>query len=302
VQYIIEAKNLIKKFGDFSAVDDLSFHVFRGECFGLLGPNGAGKTSTIGMIYGFSPLTSGRLHVFGMNITENWREIRARIGVCSQENNLDPELNVFQNLLVYSRYFNIPKEIAIKRAEELIEFMALGFRKYSQVPELSGGMMRRLVLVRALMNNPELIILDEPTTGLDPQSRHQIWENLETLKKKGLSILLTTHNMDEAAILCDRLLIMDHGKLLVEGEPSELIRKYAGRDIIEISEPGEPVRRLIHDRSLPHEDLGHRILIYSNGQENIYQEIRSHCGKGCLMRMSTLEDVFLKLTGRDIRE
>lgn len=301
--YILEALHLRKTFGNFTAVDDISFHVLPGECFGLLGPNGAGKTSTIGMVYGFSPMTSGLLRVFNLDITRNWREIRSRIGVCHQDNNLDPELNVLQNLLVFARFFDIPRKEALQRAESLLDFMALGHRKLSPVLELSGGMMRRLILVRALINRPELIILDEPTTGLDPQSRHQIWARLEELKRNGLSILLTTHNMDEASMLCDRLVIMDHGKILVEGEPAELIRKHIGRDIIEVAEPDERLRRFVRERSLSHEDLGHRLIIYANGNEALYREIRdNYCRQGCIMRMAGLEDVFLRLTGRDMRE
>ncbi len=300
---IIEAHHLRKTFGDFAAVEDVSFRLSPGECFGLLGPNGAGKTTCIGMVYGFSPVTGGTLRVLGMDIRHKWRAIRSRLGVCHQENNLDPELNVLENLEVFANYFDIPRPEARRRAERLLDFMALRHRIHSPVLELSGGMMRRLILVRALINNPELVILDEPTTGLDPQSRHQIWERLDNLKKEGLSILLTTHNMDEASALCDRLVIMDHGRILIEGEPGRLIMDYAGRDIIEVDEPGGPLRAFLKDRSIQHEDLGHRILIYSDGREDLYPEIRKgYCGKGCTMRMATLEDVFLRLTGRELRE
>ncbi len=300
---IVKASNLIKKFGDFVAVDNISFHIRPGECFGLLGPNGAGKTSTIGMIYGFSPMSGGELRVFDLDIAVRWREIRARIGVCQQENNLDPELDVLQNLLVFARYFGLPRKKALERAETLLDLMALGHRKHSPVFELSGGMMRRLILVRALINEPDFLILDEPTTGLDPQSRHQIWNRLEELRHQGLSILLTTHNMEEAAILCDRLVIMDHGRILVEGSPGQLVREFVGRNVIEVSEPPAELRALLRDRSLEHEDLGRRVIIYVDGGEDLYREIRSgYCGKGCTMRMATLEDVFLKLTGRELRE
>jgi lipooligosaccharide transport system ATP-binding protein len=179
VKYIVDAKGLKKTFGDLVAVDGISFHVLPGECFGILGPNGAGKTSTIRMIYGFSPLTGGSLEVFGLNISRGWRTIKSRIGVCQQENNLDPDLTVQQNLEVFARYFDVPKQQARQRAGELLGFIALDHRKNSPVTELSGGMMRRLVLARALINDPDLLILDEPTTGLDPQSRHQVWERLE---------------------------------------------------------------------------------------------------------------------------
>lgn len=223
-QHIIEAVGLCKEFGGIVAVDGISFHLAAGECLGLLGPNGAGKTSTIRMMYGFSPITSGSLRVFGLDVNSKSRQIKARIGVCQQENNLDPDLSVLQNLEVFAGYFNIPRSETWDRAIQLLKFMALDNRKDDKVTSLSGGMMRRMVLARALINNPELLILDEPTTGLDPQARHQVWERLELLRANGLSILITTHYMDEASRLCDRLIIMDHGKILVEGKPAGLIR------------------------------------------------------------------------------
>lgn len=300
---IVEAVGLRKMFGGFAAVDGISFEVCSGECFGILGPNGAGKTSTIRMIYGFSPLSGGILKVFGMDITEHLRQIKARIGVCPQDNNLDPDLTVMQNLEVYARYFDILKNEARTRADMFLKFIALEQRKDSKVTELSGGMMRRLILIRALINNPDLLILDEPTAGLDPQSRHQVWRKLEELKSRGLSILLTTHYMDEASRLCDRLVIMDQGRIIAEGRPAELIKKYVGQDIIEISEPSDTLRKYISSTSLEHEDLGHRIIIYGRDGEKIFRTIsREYCNEGCNLRMATLEDVFLKLTGRDLRD
>jgi lipooligosaccharide transport system ATP-binding protein len=302
-QPIIEGKHLKKIFGNLAAVDDISFRVFPGECFGILGPNGAGKTSTIRMIYGYSPMTGGVLQVFGHDITQNARLIKARIGVCQQENNLDPDLTVQQNLEVFAGYFNMPPAIALAQAQSLLSFMALDHRKGARVTELSGGMMRRLVLARALINGPELLILDEPTTGLDPQSRHQVWERLEALKAKGLTILLTTHYMEEASRLCDRLIIIDHGRILVEGTPPDLIRQYVGRDIIEVADPGETLRAFVRSRQLQHEDLGHRLMIYVEEKGRLYDEISdNYCEKGCILRMATLEDVFLRLTGRELRE
>ncbi len=301
--YVIEAEGLRKSFGDLVAVDGISFHVVRGECFGILGPNGAGKTSTIRMIYGFSPMSGGSLKVFGLPISEGWRAIKARIGVCQQENNLDPDLTVQQNLEVFARYFDIPKKQASQRAERLLEFIALHHRKNAKVTELSGGMMRRLVLTRALINDPDLLILDEPTTGLDPQSRHQVWERLEELRSKGLSILLTTHYMDEASRLCDRLVIMDRGRILVEGEPTGLIRKHVGHDVIEVTAPSRQVRTYLETERLPYEDLGHRLLIYAKEGEKLFRKISNeYCQEGCILRMATLEDVFLKLTDRELRE
>ncbi|HVO66189.1 MAG TPA: ATP-binding cassette domain-containing protein [Syntrophales bacterium] len=300
---IIDARNLRKTFGDLVAVDNVSFRVYPGECFGILGPNGAGKTSTIRMIYGFSPMTGGTLKVFGLDVTQNARRIKSRIGVCQQENALDPDLRVQQNLEVFAGYFNMPLKEAQKQAQQLLKFFALDHRKDARATELSGGMMRRLVLARALINRPELLILDEPTTGLDPQSRHLVWERLGELQANGLTILLTTHNMDEAARLCDRLIIMDHGRILVEGKPLDLIRQYTGRDVIEVAEPDQQLRSLVLSRNLQHEDLGHRLIIYVDEGNALFREIsKDYCREGCIMRMASLEDVFLKLTGRDLRE
>ena len=301
--YVIEAENLRKVFGDFAAVNGISFHLLPGECLGLLGPNGAGKTSTIRMVYGFSPMTSGSLKVFGLDIKTDWRVIKARIGVCHQENNLDPDLSVLQNLEVFAGYFNIPKAQATEKAHRLLQFIALDHRRGDTVTSLSGGMMRRLVLARALINDPQLLILDEPTTGLDPQSRHQVWEKMEQLRAEGLSVLLTTHYMDEATHLCDRLIIIDHGQILVQGRPSELIREYAGRDVIEVINPGDQLRDYVKTQQLMHDNLDRRLIIYGRENDRIFERIaRDICVENCIRRMATLEDVFLRLTGRDLRE
>jgi lipooligosaccharide transport system ATP-binding protein len=303
LSYILEATDLRKQFDSFIAVDSISFHVTRGECFGLLGPNGAGKTSTIRMTYGFSPMTGGTLKVFGLDIATHWRSIRARIGVCQQDNNLDPDLSVEQNLEVFARYFAIPRKVARQKARELLHFISLDHRSKDKVTELSGGMMRRLVLVRALINNPELLILDEPTTGLDPQSRHQVWEKLQELRSKGLSILLTTHYMDEATRLCDHLVILDHGRILVEGRPTKLISEYAGRDIIEVEQPSAALRDFVQSRQLRYEDLGHRLIIYGGERDQLFHTLSSQfCSENCTLRMASLEDVFLRLTGRELRD
>ncbi len=300
---IVEVRNLRKTFGELVAVDDVSFTVRQGECFGILGPNGAGKTSTIRMIYGFSPATSGLMQVFGLDFARNMRAIKARIGVCQQENNLDPDLTVLQNLEVFAGYFNIPRAMARKKALELLRFMALDHRRDARAFDLSGGMMRRMVIARALINQPDLLILDEPTTGLDPQSRHQVWERLEELRSKGLTILLTTHYMDEASRLCDRLIIMDHGRILVEGTPADLVKEHAGHEIIEVVEPEERLRDFVKARGLRYEDLGHRLIIYMKEGDSLFREINdTYCTDGCIMRRATLEDVFLKLTGRELRE
>ncbi len=300
---VIEARDLRKSFDALVAVDGVSFEVLEGECFGLLGPNGAGKTSTIRMIYGFSPPSGGSLHVFGIPVAGGMREIKARMGVCQQENSLDPDLSVRENLELFASYFDVPRAVARARAEDLLRFVALDHRRDARVTELSGGMMRRLVLARALINAPDLLILDEPTTGLDPQSRHQVWERLEGLKARGLSILLTTHYMEEASRLCDRLVIMDRGRILVQGRPPELIHQYVGHDVVEVSAPGSALRELVRSQGLPHEDLGHRMVIYGQKDERLFERLSNeYCAQGCIHRMATLEDVFLRLTGRELRE
>jgi lipooligosaccharide transport system ATP-binding protein len=300
---VIVADGLRKTYGDVVAVDGISFKVRKGELFGLLGPNGAGKTSTIRMLYSFSPMTAGSLRVFGLDVATDWRAIRSRIGVCHQENNLDPDLNVWDNLALFARYHGIPRADARRRIDEILKFIGMDRRADSPVSELSGGMMRRLVLARALMNEPELVILDEPTTGLDPQSRHLVWERLAELKARGITILLTTHYMDEAARLCDRLIIIDHGKILAEGVPAELVRKYAGKQIVETSPVSDELRQFIASRGLKHEDLGQRIIVYCDEDESLYHEISTRfCTGNCILRIATLEDVFLKLTGRELRE
>jgi lipooligosaccharide transport system ATP-binding protein len=300
---IIAARNLRKTFDGFVAVRDVSFALHPGECLGLLGPNGAGKTSTIRMTYGFSPISGGSLEVFGLDIRTEWRAIKSRLGVCQQENNLDPDLSVQQNLEVFGRYFDMPKALAREKALRLLEFIELDSRKDAKVMALSGGLMRRLVLGRALINDPELLILDEPTTGLDPQSRHQVWDRLAQLRSKGLSILLTTHYMEEASQLCDRLIILDQGQILVEGKPSELIQAHAGRHVIEVNGPSEELRHFVVSQKLEHDDLGNRLIVYGDENDRLFRTIRDrYCRENCSFRMSTLEDVFLRLTGRGLRE
>lgn len=300
---IVHAQDLQKTFGAMTAVDGVTFSIKRGECFGLLGPNGAGKTTTIRMIYGFTPRSSGSLEIFGESCDDSWRLIKSRIGVCQQDNTLDPDLTVVQNLKVFGSYFNIPKMKLQQRIDSLLTFAALDNRREADVRGLSGGMIRRLVLARALINEPELLILDEPTTGLDPQSRHQLWNRLEDLKAQGLTTLLTTHYMDEAERLCDRLVIMDQGRILVEGSPSELINTHVGKTVLEISSPNSTIRALLQKKSVTFEDLGQRLIIYHRDGEALYRELISGgCQQGCMFRPATLEDVFLRLTGRDLRE
>ena len=300
---LIEARNLVKTYNGVAAVNDISFSVSPGEFFGLLGPNGAGKTTTIRMLYGFSPLSQGRLTLFGQNIATHWRAIKNRLGVCQQDNTLDPDLTVEQNLLIYAGYFLIPAAEARDRAAELLDFFALGHRKDAKVMELSGGMARRLILARALVNRPELLILDEPTTGLDPQSRHQVWEKLAALKKRGLTVLLTTHYMEEAASLCDRLMIIDHGRILVEGAPDDLISRHAGRQVIEIDGADAALRAFVAENGIQMDDLGEKVIVYTPEASDLHRVIQEKfCTERCTFRNGTLEDVFLRLTGRELRE
>jgi len=300
---VIEVQNLHKRFNGLVAVDAISFGVERAEFFGLLGPNGAGKTTTIRMLYGFLPSTEGSIRIFGMDISRDWRQIKARIGVCQQDNTLDPDLTVEQNLHVFAGYFSIPKKEAFERGRQLLDFFALSHKKNAKVLELSGGMARRLILARALINQPDLLILDEPTTGLDPQSKHQVWEKLETLKEKGLTALITTHNMEEATRLCDRLVIVDHGNIMVEGRPQELIARYAGRNVVEVEAPRQELREYVSTHHIEHDDLGRRMVLYSPEGSDLDKTIRDRfCTGTCTYRNSTLEDVFLRLTGRQLRE
>jgi lipooligosaccharide transport system ATP-binding protein len=303
VDKIIDIQNLVKQFDGFTAVNDISFSVDQGEFFGLLGPNGAGKTTTIRMLYGFSPPTRGKLRVFGMDIRTDFRRIKARIGVCQQDNTLDPDLSVEQNLHVFAGYFSIPKKEAGERTKELLDFFALSHKKDAKVMELSGGMARRLILARSLINRPELLILDEPTTGLDPQSRHQAWEKLEDLKKTGLTVIITTHNMEEASRLCDRLIIIDHGKILVDGSPKALIERHAGHNIIEIEGPDQALIEYVKENNIGYDDLGRRLILYETEEKDLNHTVRERfCIEKCIFRNSTLEDVFLRLTGRELRE
>jgi len=300
---IVEARNLKKVFGSFAAVEDVSFEVAKGECFGLLGPNGAGKTTTIRMLYGYTPLTAGELKLFGDDLAAHLRSIKYRIGVCQQENNLDPDLTVEENLQVFSRFFDIPKKEAQTRIGRLLDFFALTNRSRALFTDLSGGMRRRLVLARALINNPDLLILDEPTSALDPQTRQQVWNRLLELKKEGLTILLTTHYMEEAFRLCDRLLIMDRGRVLVEGKPGELIDRFVGREVLEIDSPDRKVRDFLAAQGYEFDDLGTRLMVCNHNCRELFARIEEVFDlKNCMLRMGTLEDVFLKLTGRDLRE
>ncbi|MFA5347812.1 MAG: ABC transporter ATP-binding protein [Methanoregula sp.] len=283
-------------------MDGISFAVKKGEVFGFLGPNGAGKTSTMKIIACVSPRTSGTLRVFGMDPDKSPAEIKQRLGVVPQETNLDPDFTCYGNLFTYSRYFNIPPDVAREKAEELLEFVQLGEKRDVTVEKLSGGMKRRLILARALVNNPDLLILDEPTIGLDPQARHLIWERLKLLQAHGNTIVLTTHYLDEAARLCDRLVIMDNGKILVEGSPAELVKKYVGNEIVEV-EKTEEVLSCLSQKKISFEVIGESIQIATDSAREVARVLFDNCTPHkVLTRPATLEDVFLKLTGRKLKE
>jgi lipooligosaccharide transport system ATP-binding protein len=302
---LVQARGLTKRFGDFTAVDSIDFDINKGEAFGFLGPNGAGKTSTMKMITTVSPITEGKLRVFGIDPNVDGRSIRQRIGVVPQEDNLDQELTVAENLYIYGRYHDMKKSEINPRIEELLEFAQLTERKDSEVEPLSGGMKRRLTIARALINNPDLIILDEPTTGLDPQARHLLWDRLYRLKQQGATLIITTHYMDEAEQLCDRLVVMDQGKIAAEGSPRQLIQRYAPREVVELrfgeEQKDTAVLRLegLAQRS---EVLADRVLLYTDDAEATQHGLheRGIDPEQVLVRRSTLEDVFLRLTGRGL--
>lgn len=298
---VVEAKALIKKYGDFVAVRGIDFVVYSRESFGFLGPNGAGKSSTMNMITCYSPVTSGELSVFNLNVKTEARKIKAKIGVVPQETNLDPDLTVLENLLVYSGYFGISKREAMKRAEELLDFIGLSEKRSEYVPELSGGMKRRLLIARALINQPRLLILDEPTTGLDPQSRHLVWERLETLKMRGVTMIITTHYMDEAQRLCDRLMIIDRGRKIIEGVPIELIYTVVGEDVIELRGDVDNFNmEIILRDGFVSERWGNTIYIFGNDLKRLLTKFDNNYN--VYLRKANLEDVYLKLTGRSLRE
>jgi len=283
-------------------VDGIRFEVRKGEIFGFLGPNGAGKTTTMKMITCVSPRSSGSLRVLGMDPDRNPAEIKQRLGVVPQETNLDPDFTCFGNLYYYSRYFDIPGELAEKRADELLEFVQLKEKRDVAVEKLSGGMKRRLILARALVNNPDLLILDEPTIGLDPQARHLIWEKLRSLQAQGNTIVMTTHYLDEAERLCDRLVIMDNGKILVEGAPADLVRQHVSHEIVEV-EASDDVIACLTELKIPFEKTGDMIQIATDSAREIARTILEQCRpEKVITRPATLEDVFLKLTGRTLRE
>ncbi|HEX3304733.1 MAG TPA: ABC transporter ATP-binding protein [Streptosporangiaceae bacterium] len=302
---LIHAQGLVKRFGDFTAVDGIDVEVRRGEAFGFLGPNGAGKSSTMRMIGCVSPPTEGVLEILGLDPRRDGPRIRARLGVCPQLDNLDIELTVRENLTTYARFFGIPRKVARRRADELLEFVQLSERADSKVEPLSGGMKRRLTIARAMVNQPEMVLLDEPTTGLDPQARHLVWERLFRLKQQGVTLVLTTHYMDEAEQLCDRLVVMDGGRIAAEGSPRDLIEQYSTREVVELrfaAESQEPYAEKLAGLGERLEVLPDRVLLYVDDGDEAAAEVqrRSLMPASVLVRRSSLEDVFLHLTGRTL--
>ena len=307
VESLVVGRGLSKMFGDFTAVDSIDFDIYPGEAFGFLGPNGAGKSSTMRMIGAVSPATSGHLRVLGMDPRTEGIKIRGRLGVVPQEDNLDRELSVYENLLTYGRYFHMRRAEIDVRIDELLEFVQLSERRDDRVDLLSGGMKRRLIIARGLINEPELVILDEPTTGLDPQARHVVWDRLYQLKREGVTLIITTHYMDEAEQLCDRLVVMDKGRIVAEGSPRELLERYSTRDVLEMRFDADqhllamPIIAEVAERT---EELPDRVMIYTHNADEVaaYLARRDVHPISTLIRRSTLEDVFLRLTGRQLIE
>jgi lipooligosaccharide transport system ATP-binding protein len=302
---LIQATGLTKRFGEFVAVDGIDFSVEQGESFGFLGPNGAGKTSTMRMIGAVSPITEGTLSVLGLDPEQQGPQLRSRLGVVPQEDNLDQELTVYDNLMMYGRYFDLSRAVVRERIDELLEFVQLTEKRRSKVDALSGGMKRRLTIARGLINEPDLLILDEPTTGLDPQARHVLWDRLYRLKQQGVTLIITTHYMDEAEQLCDRLVVMDKAKIVAEGSPLSLIEEYAPREVVEVRFPAgvlDGVAGRVEDLAPRTEVLADRALLYTDDAEETIARIATTGlePETILARRSSLEDVFLRLTGRSL--
>ncbi|WP_055501734.1 ABC transporter ATP-binding protein [Nonomuraea pusilla] len=305
VQPLIHARGLVKRFGDFTAVAGIDLDVAPGEAFGFLGPNGAGKSSTMRMISCVSMPSAGELRILGMDPVRQGPAIRARLGVCPQLDNLDPDLTVRENLTTYARYFGLSRAQARERAEELLDFAQLREKAGSRVEPLSGGMKRRLTIARAMVNDPDLVLLDEPTTGLDPQARHLLWERLFRLKQRGVTLVLTTHYMDEAEQLCDRLVVMDGGRIVAEGSPRSLIERYSSAEVVELRFGDRVLREVVPELEGVADRvdvLPDRILVYAKDGDGALSEVhrRGLAPSSVLVRRSSLEDVFLHLTGRTL--
>jgi lipooligosaccharide transport system ATP-binding protein len=302
---IISARGLYKRYKDLVAVDHIDFDIREGETFGFLGPNGAGKTTTMKMLYCFILPDGGTLTVDNFDVVKNPRQVKAIMGVVHQEDSLDPDLSVKENLITYARYFDIPKNISGPRADQLIEMMSLTEKRDTIIEELSGGMKRRLMIIRGLINNPRILILDEPTTGLDPQARHLVWQKLRALKKSGITIILTTHYMEEAAQLCDRLVMMHNSKIIASGTPESLIAQYASQEVVEIRDPEEQLAFKL-ESLLNVNDTFERtddtIYIYARDSSDVIDRLQNYSYGGLLIRRANLEDVFLKLAGRNLMD
>ncbi|GAA1816180.1 ATP-binding cassette domain-containing protein [Luedemannella flava] len=299
---VISARGLVKRFDDFTAVDGIDVEIAAGESFGFLGPNGAGKSSTMRMIGCVSPPSGGDLRIFGLDPVRDGVRIRSRLGVCPQDDSLDHELTAMQNITTYARYFGVSRAHARKRCAELLDWVQLGERARSRVGDLSGGMRRRLAVARSLVNDPDCVLLDEPTTGLDPQARHLLWERLFQLKRRGVTLVLTTHYMDEAEQLCDRIVIMDGGRIVAEGSPHNLIKEHVTRDVVELRYAGTPDDAVLATLPGRVEKLGDRALLYADdGDAALAAAHRAGLElTSVFVRRSTLEDVFLRLTGRTL--
>ncbi len=302
---IIIAKSLVKKYDDLTAVDGIDFTIMEGESFGFLGPNGAGKTTTMKMIYCFVPPTSGSLEVAGLDALKDPRKIKSFLGVVPQEDSLDPDLTVIGNLITYSRYYEVPRKIARERANSLLDMMSLSEKRNVVIDALSGGMKRRLLIARGLINSPRILILDEPTTGLDPQARHLVWSKLRELKDSGITIILTTHYMEEAARLCDRLVMMNNGRILELGSPEELVKKHIGQEVLEVDYVDEAmfsdIKKALGDGQII-ERYSDRVYIYAQSAHETVDRLQHLKLRAVSERRADLEDVFLKLTGRTLVE
>lgn len=304
---LISARGLTKKYGDFVAVDGIDFEVAKGESFGLLGPNGAGKSTTMRIIAATSQRSGGTISVLGRDPEEHGPQVRAHLGVVPQQDNLDSELTVAENLFVYGRYFGLSKKFVREKVNELLAFAQLEEKRDVKVDALSGGMKRRLTIARALISEPDILMLDEPTTGLDPQARHILWDRLFRLKEDGVTLIITTHFMDEAEQLCDRLVVMDKGKIMAEGSPAQLIKKYSTKEVLEVrfgSDKNKEVAPILHKLCKKIEELPDRILMYVDDGEALLEKIAAKKlhPTTSLVRRSSLEDVFLRLTGRSLIE
>jgi lipooligosaccharide transport system ATP-binding protein len=299
---VIRTEGLRKSFGERVAVDGIDLDVPSGRCFGLLGPNGAGKTTTLRMLLGLTPFDAGRLRVFDLEMPDQARQVRQRVGIVPQADNLDPDFSVAENLVVYASFFGIPRRQAEARIEQLLAFANLNERRDARVDTLSGGMQRRLTIARALVNDPELVVLDEPTTGLDPQARHVIWARLSALRDQGKTLLLTTHYMEEAERLCDELVVVDHGRILDRGSPRELIARHVEPEVIEVRGGAEQVADWPQIQAVRHERMGTSLYCYTHDPGPLLTRLRDAQGIVFLHRPAGLEDVFLRLTGRELRD